>query len=116
MNVALIRNVLQSDLLYMLSSSAELINNRIIGNSLHQMFFAHSSYLEIDTILIKNNILSQLIRVVECNVSFESMKIRGNNVKNGMIYVENSGGRMANTLLKILITLCHLLLQLHGHI
>ena len=97
MNVALIRNVLQSDLLYMLSSSAELINNSIIGNSLYQMFFAHSSDLEIDTIFIKNNTFSQLIKVVECIISIESVKIRGSNVRNGVIYVENSAGRMANT-------------------
>ena len=99
--VILIRNILLSDLLYMISrSSAKLINNRIIGNSLHQMFFAHLSYFEIDTIFIKNNTFSQLIRVVECNVSFESMKIRGNNVINDMIYVENSAGKMANTHIK----------------
>ena len=90
-NVAFIRNALLSNLLYMLSSSsAKLINNRIIGNTLHQMFFAHSSYLGIDTIFIKNNTFSELPRVAECNVNFESMKIRENNVTNDMIYVENN--------------------------
>ena len=49
----------------------------MVGNSLDWMFLAQSSYLEIDTIFIKNNTFSQIIRAVKCNVSFESMKIRG---------------------------------------
>ena len=97
-NVAFIQNTLLSNLLYMLSSScAKLVNNRITGNSLDQIFFAHSSYLEINTTVVKNNKFSQLIRVFECNVSFESMNIRENNVINDMIYVENSAGRMTHT-------------------
>ena len=60
-------------------------------------FFAQLSYLVIDTIAIKNNTSSQLLWVVECNVHVESMKIRENNVTNGMIYVANSDGRMVKT-------------------
>ena len=63
----------------------------MVGNSLDWMFLAQSSYLEIDTIFIKNNTFSQIIRAVKCNVSFESMKIRGNHC------VCYSVGRMANT-------------------
>ena len=75
-NVAFIRNILRSYLLVMLSSSsAKLINNEVVGNRFHQFCFAHSPFLEIDTIFIKNNTFSQLFRVVECNFSFESMKI-----------------------------------------
>ena len=97
-NVAFIQNILRSYLLVMLSSSsAKLINNEVVGNRFHQICFAHSSFLEIDTIVIKNNTFSQLFRVVECNVSFESMKIRENNAINDMIDAENSAGRMANT-------------------
>ena len=99
-NVAFIRNALLSNLLYIIWSSAKVINNRIIGNSLDQMFHAFLSSLEIDTIFIKNNTFSQLIRVLECNVSFDSMKIRENNVTNDMINVEHSAGRMANTFIE----------------
>ena len=99
-NVAFIRNALLSNLLYIIWSSAKLTNNRIIGNSLDQMFHVFLSSLEIDTIFIKNNTFSQLIRVLECNVSFDSMKIRENNVTNDMINVEHSAGRMANTFIE----------------
>ena len=80
------------------SSTIQLINVAFIRNTgIYRMFFAHSSYLKIDTIFIKNNTFSLLLRVVKCNVSFESMKIRENNITRGMIRVENSAGRMANT-------------------
>ena len=79
------------------NSTIQLINVTFIRNSLHRMFSAYSSYIEIDTIFIKNNTFSRLLRVVMCNVSFTSMKIRENKVIYGMIYIENSAGRMANT-------------------
>ena len=76
-NVEFIRNGLLRNLLNIVSSSsAKLINIKVVGNSLHDIFFARSSYLEINTIFINNNTLSQLIQSVECNVSFKSMKIR----------------------------------------
>ena len=91
MNLTFIQNRLNENFLDMVwSSSAKLINNRIVGNSLLRMFFAQSSFLEIDTIFIKNNTLSQLIRILACKFSFELMKIRENNVKDDMIYSENS--------------------------
>ena len=98
-NMAFIGNTLRSNLLlYILSSSsAKIVNNRIIRNKLYQIFFAHSSNLEINATFVKNNKFSQLIRVVECNVTFESMKIRENYVIKDMIYVENSAGRMTHT-------------------
>ena len=77
-NVTFVRNVFLGNLLNIFSScSTSLINIRMVGNSLDWMFLAQSSYLEIDTIFIKNNTFSQIIRAVKCNVSFESMKIRG---------------------------------------
>ena len=80
------------------SSTIQLINVAFIRNTgIYRMFLAHSSYLKIDTIFIKNNTFSLLLRVVKCNVSFESMKIRENNITRGIIRVENSAGRMANT-------------------
>ena len=80
------------------SSTIQLINVAVIRNTgIYQIFSAHSSDLKIDTIFIKNSTFSQLLRVVKCKVSFKSMKIRGNNVTYGMIRVENSAGRMANT-------------------
>ena len=79
------------------SSTIQLINVAFIRNSFDRMLFAHSSYLEIDTILIKNNTISRLLRVAECNVSFKSMEIQENKVIYGMIYIETSAGRMANT-------------------
>ena len=98
MNVAFIQNYLQENLLNMVSScSAKLINNSVVGNNLVRMFFAQSSYLEIDRILIKKNTLFQLIRIVECNLSSESMNIQENVVTCTMIYVQNSVGRMAYT-------------------
>ena len=101
MNLTFIQNRLNKNFLDMVwSSSAKLINNRIVGNSLLRMFFAQSSFLEIDTIFIKNNTLSQLIRILACKFSFELMKIRENNVKDDMIYSENSAGTMANTYIK----------------
>ena len=101
MNLTFIQNRLNKNFLVMVwSSSAKLINNRIVGNSLHRMFFAQSCFLEIDTIFIKNNTLSQLIRVLACKFSFELMKIREHNVKDDMIYSENSAGTMANTYIK----------------
>ena len=97
-NNTFIRNTFLRNLLNMvLSSRAKLINNTVVGNSLDQMFFAQSSYLGIDTSFIKSNKFSQLISVVKCSVSFKSMKIGENNVTYGMIYVENSSGRMVNT-------------------
>ena len=96
-SMTFIRNGLERNLLNIFSSSsAKLINNRMARNNLHRMFFAQSSYLEIDTIFIKNNKFVQLIRVVECKVSFELMEIRENNVENNMMYAENSAGGMAN--------------------
>ena len=100
-DVAFIRNKFRW-VCYIWSNSVAIIqNNTLFGNnsswSPRGMFFAHSSYLEIDTIFIKNNIFSRLLRVVKCNVSFESMKIQENKVIYDMIHVENSAGRMANT-------------------
>ena len=69
----------------------------MVENRLHRMFFARSSYLEIDTIFIKNNRFSQLIGVVECKFSFQFMKILENIVEYNMIYVENSAGTVTNT-------------------
>ena len=100
-NVTFIRNAVLRNLLSMVSgSSAKLINNSMTGNNLDRMFFSQSSYLGIDTIFIKNNTFSQLLRLVECNVSFQSMKIRENKVTYGILYVENSVGRIANTYIK----------------
>ena len=61
------------------------------------MFFAHSSYLEIYVILIENNTFSQLISAFECIVSFDSMKIRKNDVTSSMVYLKNSAGKMTTT-------------------
>ena len=78
--------------------SAKLINNVMVGNNdLDRIFFAHSSYLGIHTTRIESKTFSQFIWVVECKVSFESMRIRKNNVADGMIYIENTDGKMANT-------------------
>ena len=98
-DVALIKNILKGQLLYMYRNcSAKLINNTIVGNNdLGQIFFAHSSYLGIHTIRIESNTFSQLIWVTECKVSFESMRIRENNVANDMIYIENTDGKLINT-------------------
>ena len=86
-NVTFIQNVLLRNLLNIVSSCrARLINNRMVGNSLERMFFVQSSYLGIDTIFIENNTFLKLFRVVECNASFESMKIQENNVTYGYIW------------------------------
>ena len=95
-SVAFIRNAL-SNLLDLFWSSAKLINNGIIGKSLDQMFNVFLSYLEIDTIFIKNNTFSQLNSRLEGNVSFESMKFRESAVNKYMTNVEHIAGRMANT-------------------
>ena len=79
------------------SSSIKLINNTMFGNSFEQMFVAQSSYLGIDKIFIENNTLSKLISAFECNVSFDSMKIKKNVVTSSMINVENSAERMTTT-------------------
>ena len=88
-----------SVILYYISGSCniKLINNTMVGNSLNQMFVARSSYLEIDTIFIENNTLSELISAFECNVSFDSMKIKKNGVTSSIVHVQNSAGRVANT-------------------
>ena len=97
-NVAFIQNSLLGNLLNMVSNcSAKLVNNRMVENSLERMFLAQSSYLGIDRIFIMNNTLSELIKAVECKVSFESMKIQENNVRYLMIYVKSSTGNMTNT-------------------
>ena len=100
--VSLIENSLKGRLLDMdRNCSAKLINNTVVeNNGLGQVFFAHSSYLGIHTIRIESNTFSQLIWVVECKASFESMRIRENNVANGMIYIENTDGKMINTYIK----------------
>ena len=80
------------------NSTARLINNTMVGNiDLDLVFFARSSDLEINAIRIESNTFSQLISVVQCKVSFESMRIRENNVADGMIYIENTDGKMADT-------------------
>ena len=79
------------------SCIVKLVNNRMVGNRLEQMFFAHSSYLEIDAIFIESNTFSQLISAFECNVSFNSMKIRKNDVTISMVYLQNSAGKMNTT-------------------
>ena len=61
------------------------------------MYFSHSSYLKIDAIFIENNTLSQLISVFECIVSFDSMKIRKNDIASSMVYLQNSAGKMTTT-------------------
>ena len=100
-NVTFIGNAVLRNLLSMVSgSSVKLINNRMIGNNLDRICFSQSSYLGIDTIFIKNNTFSQLMRLVECNASCQSMRIRENNVTYGIKYVENSVGRIANTYIK----------------
>ena len=115
-HVAFIRNKLGWCLFFMkYNSSAIIQNNTLLENyfsetffidifyeaffpkSLHHMYLAHSSYLEIDTAFIKNNTFSRLLKVVKCNVSFTSMKIQENSFTYGMIHVANSVGRMANT-------------------
>ena len=98
-DVAFTSNRLVGNLLYMeLNSRAKLVNNKLVGNNnLGQMFLAHSSNLKINRILIESNILSQLIMVESCNVSLDSMKIRKNNITKGIIYVENTAGKISNT-------------------
>ena len=95
-SVAFIRNAL-SNLLDLFWSSAKLINNGVIGKSLDQMFNVFLSYLEIDTIFIKNNTFSKLNSRLEGNVSFESMKFRESTVNKYMTNVEHIARRMANT-------------------
>ena len=98
-NVAFTRNKFMENLLYMvLNCHAILINNTLVGNNnFGQMLLAHSSYLKVDRIFIESNILSQLIWVESCNVSLNSMKIRKNNISEGIIYVENTAGKISNT-------------------
>ena len=79
------------------SCNVKLINDRMVGNSLEHMFFGHSSYLETDGIFIENNTLSQLISTFECNVSFDLMKIRKNDVTATMVDLHNSVGKMTTT-------------------
>ena len=79
-NLTFVRNVFLGNLLTMfLSCSTSLNNVRMAGNSLDWIFSPQSSYLGIETIFIKNNTFSQIIRTVKFNVSFELMKNRGNN-------------------------------------
>ena len=98
-NVAFTRNTFTENLLYMFSNChAILINNTLVGNNnFGQMLLAHSSYLKVDRIFFQSNILSQLIWVESCNVSLNSMKIRKNNISKGIIYVENTAGKISNT-------------------
>ena len=97
-NNTLTENSISFALCYISGSCiVKLFNNRMVGNSLERMFFAHSSYLEIDAIFIENNKLSQLISAFECNVSFDSMKIRKNDVTSSMVYLEKSAGKMNTT-------------------
>ena len=80
------------------NSTARLINNTMVGNiDLDLIFFARSSDLVINAIRIESNTFSQLISVVQCKVRFESMRIRENNVADGMIYIESTDGKMADT-------------------
>ena len=89
-DVEIIQNNLIKILLDMShSSSAKFINNTIDGNNyVDRIFFADSSYRGIHTIRITTH-FPQLISVVECKVSFESMRVLENNVLRGMIYIEN---------------------------
>ena len=98
-NTVFIQNSLMQNLLYMkLNSHAKLINNTIIGNDrLNTIFFAKSSFLEIDGVFIKNNTFSKLIWLVNCNTSLDSMQVRENSIRKDIIYVENTAGRMNNT-------------------
>ena len=101
-NMTFMQNSLLRGLLNMVSNcSAELIDNTMVGNNkLDRMLFAHSSALRINTIFIKNNTFSQLIWVAECNVSFDSIKVRDNKVTYGMIYIGNTAGSMVNTFIE----------------
>ena len=101
-NMAFIQNSLRRGLLNIVSNcSAELIDNTMMGNNkLDRILFAHSSALRVNTIFIENNTFSQLIWAAECNVSFDSMKVRDNSFTDGLIYIENTVGRMVNTLIE----------------
>ena len=101
-NMAFIQNSLRRGLLNIVSNcSAELIDNTMMGNNkLDRILFAHSSALRVNTIFIESNTFSQLIWAAECNVSFDSMKIRDNNFTDCLIYIENTVGRMVNTLIE----------------
>ena len=98
-NVALFRNRLMQNLLYMiLYSHAKLINNTVTGNDmLVTMLFALSSSLEMDRVLINSNTFNQLIWLVRCNTSLDSMKIAENIVRKDIIYIENTAGMRNNT-------------------
>ena len=100
--MAFIQNSLRRGLLNMVSNcSAEMIDNTMVGNNkLDRMLLAHSSALRINTIFIENNTFSQLIWVAECSVNFDSVKVRDNNVTHGIIYIENTTGRMVNTFIE----------------
>ena len=91
-------NDISSTLFYISGSCiVKLINNRMIRNSFEQMFLAYSSYLGINAIFVENDTLSELISAFGCNVSFDSMKIRKNDVTSSMVYLQNSPGKMTTT-------------------
>ena len=98
-NTVFFQNSLMQNLLHMLlNSHAKLINNTIIGNDrLDAIFFAKSSFLGIDGVFIKNNTFSDLIWLVDCKTSLDSMQVRENSILEHIIYVENTAGRMNNT-------------------
>ena len=98
-NTVFFQNRLMQNLLYMsLNSHAKLINNTIIGNDrLDAVFFAKSSFLGIDGVFIKNNKFSDLIWLVNCKTSLDSMQVIENSIRKYIIYVESTAGRMNNT-------------------
>ena len=61
------------------------------------MFSGHSSYLGIDAILMESNTFSRFIFFSNCSTSLNSMQIRENKVRNDIIYVVNTGGKMTNS-------------------
>ena len=94
----LTENNISSTLRYISGSCiVKLINDRLIGNSLDRMFYAYSSYLEINAIFVENNTFSKLILAFECNVNFHSMKIRKNDITSSIVYLQNSAGKMTTT-------------------
>ena len=94
-----IRNRVEIDLLHMISNCvAKLINNTIVGNNIFKtMVSGRASYLGLDTILVESNTFSRLIFLSNCRTSLDSIQIRENKVRNDIIYVANTSGKMTNS-------------------
>ena len=96
------RNIVKTDFLIMESNCGAIVkNNTLIGNKIIQgrLFYVYASNLKIYRMSLHNNTFMKylIFAISSDNIILDLMRIKENRFMNGVIHIEDSSGRLANT-------------------